>query len=208
MLAPYLLDTTVVPSADTPGIHSLQWASPIFKSCATTHTTATINKIPLMTPSERLLFKAIEDTTREICRVTTNMWAIGAMSGFDTLFPMELNEESNVALEIMVKWRQDIQKLMSWLDWSIWIKCQPACGPEEICYLPTWPLHGRSKAYPRPPREPRNATDASAEVNDLADRCCEPPLTIQDAFVPFETPMEEWRKPQPKCIRRFAPYGF
>ncbi|KAG2366998.1 hypothetical protein BDR07DRAFT_1273059 [Suillus spraguei] len=177
MLAPYLLDSTVVPSADTPGLHPSHWASPIFKLCATTHTTAMIKKIPLMTPSERLLFKAVEDTTREICRVTTNMWAVGAMSGVDILFPMELNEESNIAFEIMVDWRQDIEKLMSWLDWSIWIKCQPACGPEEICYLPTWPLHGPGPAYPH-------------------------------AFVSFETPMEEWRKPQPMCIRRLAPYGF
>ncbi|KAG1887216.1 hypothetical protein F4604DRAFT_1720766 [Suillus subluteus] len=30
----------------------------------------------------------------------------------------------------MNDWRQDIQKLMSWLDWSVWIKCRPACGPE------------------------------------------------------------------------------
>jgi len=29
---------------------------------------------------------------------------------------------------------------MDWLDWSMWIKCKPACGFEEICYLPTWPF--------------------------------------------------------------------
>ncbi|KAG2064919.1 hypothetical protein BDR04DRAFT_1177184 [Suillus decipiens] len=207
MLAPYLLDTTVVPSADTPGIHPSQWASPIFKLCTTTHTTEMIKQIPLMTSSERLLLKAVEDTTREICRVTTNMWAVGVMSGLDILFPIELNREFNVA-QIMNGWRQDIMKLIAWLDWSIWIKCRPACGPEEICYLPTWPLHGPGPTDPRPPRDPRNAMGAPAEVNDLVDRCCEPPLTIQDAFVSFETPMEEWRKPQPKCIRRLAPYGF
>ncbi|KAG2366975.1 hypothetical protein BDR07DRAFT_380412 [Suillus spraguei] len=108
MLAPYLLHSTVVPSAGTPGLHPSHWASPIFKLCATTHTTAMVKKIPLMTPSERLLFKAVEDTTREICRVTTNMWAVGAMNGVDILFPMELNE-SNVAFEIMVDWRQDMR---------------------------------------------------------------------------------------------------
>ncbi|KAG2076630.1 hypothetical protein BDR04DRAFT_1149074 [Suillus decipiens] len=46
MLAPYLLDATVVPSADTLGTQPSQWASLIFKSCATTHTTAVINKHP------------------------------------------------------------------------------------------------------------------------------------------------------------------
>ncbi|KAG2367003.1 hypothetical protein BDR07DRAFT_1273104 [Suillus spraguei] len=186
MLAPYLLDTTVVTSADTdtPGLHPSQWASPVFRLCATTHTTGMINQIPLMTSSERLLLKAVEDTTREICRVTTNMWAVGVMSGLDILFPIELNKEPDVA-QIMNGWRQDILKLIAWLDWSIWIKCRPACGPEEMCYLPTWPMNAPRSPRPRePPRGPRNATDAPAEVDDPADR------------------------PQPKCIRRISPYKF
>ncbi|KAG1779212.1 hypothetical protein EV702DRAFT_1091072, partial [Suillus placidus] len=166
MLTPYLLDATVIPSADTIALHSLQWASPIFRLCATTHTTVMINQIPMMTPLERLLLKAIEDTTREICRVTTNMWAIGVMSGLDALFPMELNGEPNVT-QIMNDRRQDIQKLMSWLDWSIWTKCRPACGPVETCYLPTWPINAPRSRYP-PPRDPQDTTDAPPEVDDLA----------------------------------------
>jgi hypothetical protein len=129
MLTPYLLDATVVPSAGTSGVDALQWASPIFRLCATTHTSVIINQIPFMTPSEHLLLKAVEDTTREICRVTAKSWAVGVMSGLDTLFPIELDGGPDVT-RIMNDWRQDIQKLMSWLDWSIWIKCRPACGPE------------------------------------------------------------------------------
>ncbi|KAG1898172.1 uncharacterized protein F5891DRAFT_1044825 [Suillus fuscotomentosus] len=30
--------------------------------------------------------------------------------------------------------------LISWLDWSVWVKCRLACGFEEMCYLPTWPF--------------------------------------------------------------------
>jgi len=37
------------------------------------------------------------------------------------------------------KWQSDITKLMDWLDWAIWLRCNPACGPEEVCYIPTWP---------------------------------------------------------------------
>jgi hypothetical protein len=201
MLTPYLLDDIIVPSADTLGLHPSQWASPIFRLCATTHTIMMINRIPLMTSSERLLLKAIEETTREICRVTTNMWAVGVMSGLDILYPIELDEEPNFA-QIMNDWRQDIQKLMSWLDWSIWIKCRPACSPEEMCYLPTWPMNvpGRRR------QPPRNATDA----DDLADRVGYPPedSAIADAFFFFDTPTEEWKRPQPKCIRRLPPYAF
>ncbi|KAG2093514.1 uncharacterized protein F5147DRAFT_840458 [Suillus discolor] len=202
VFAPYILNATVVPSADTPGLPPLQWASPMFRLCATTHTTAMINHVPLMTPSERLLLKAIEDTTREICRVTTKMWAVGVMSGLDVLFPLELNEEELDVAQIMNDWRQDTQKLMSWLDWSIWIKCRPACGPEEMCYIPTWPIDGPEPWPPhQSPRDP-------AEVKNLADLVEHPPegSASADGFFFIRIPTEEWRKPQPKCIRRLLPY--
>ncbi|KAG2145287.1 uncharacterized protein EDB93DRAFT_512040 [Suillus bovinus] len=192
MLAPYLLDDTVVPDANNPGLQQLQWASPIFRLCATTHTSVIINLTPSMTPSERLLLKAIEDTTREICRVTTNMWAVGVMSGLDVIFPMEPNEEPDI-VQIMNDWRQDIEKLMSWLDWSIWIKCRPACSAEEMCYLPTWPLDGPEPWPPHHP--PGNLQNTLAEVDYLADRV-------------GQTQAEDWRKPQPRCIRRLPQYGF
>ncbi|KAG2140055.1 hypothetical protein DEU56DRAFT_735341 [Suillus clintonianus] len=186
MLTPYLLDSTVVPSAGTPGADASQWASPIFRLCATAHTSKMINYMSSMTPSERLLLEAVKDTTREICRVTTKMWADGVTSGLDTLFPVEFNGEPD-ATQIMDFWRHDVQKLMSWLDWSVWIKCRPACGLEEMCYLPTWPINApRPKNPPPLPRDPRNTTDAQ-EAEYLADR--------------------DWRKPQPKCIRRFQPYA-
>lgn len=209
MLAPYLLDSTVVPGADTSGVEALQWASPIFRLCATTHTSVMINKIPFMTPSEHLLLSAIEETTREVCRVTTKMWAVGVMSGLDTFFPVELSGEPDIT-RIMNDWKQDIQKLMSWLDWSIWVKCRPACGPEEMCYLPTWPNNALRRKHPPPPPppppptwDPQNITDVS-EAKYLTESTPE----IEDAFFFFEAPTEVWRKPQPKCIRRLMPYGF
>ncbi|KAG2060803.1 hypothetical protein BDR06DRAFT_947288 [Suillus hirtellus] len=210
MVLPYLLDSTVVPSAGTSGADTLplQWASPIFRLCATTHTSVMISQIPFMTPSEHLLLKAVEETTREICRVTTKMWAVGVMNGLDTLFPVELSVEPDV-LQIMNDRRQDIEKLMSWLDWSIWIKCRPACGPEEMCYLPTWPDDAPRPRVPHPPpQDPRNSTDAPAEVQDL-HRVGYPPegSVVAEPFVFIGTP-EEWRRPQPKCIRRLWPYEF
>ncbi|KAG1887159.1 hypothetical protein F4604DRAFT_1877684 [Suillus subluteus] len=196
MLTPYLLHSTVIPSAGTLGIYSSQWASPIFRLCVRTHTSQITNLIPLMTPSERLLLKAIEDTTREICRVTTKMWAVGVMSGLDTLFPIEPNEELD-ATQIMNDWRQDIQKLMSWLDWGVWIKCRPACGPEEMCYLSTWPINAPRPERPLPsPRDSQNLTN-SPEAQHFADRVGQ-----------AKYPVEDWSLPQPRCIRRLQPYGF
>jgi hypothetical protein len=129
MLTPYLLYSTVVPNANTSGVHASQWAYPIFRQCATTHTSELTAHMDSMTSSEHLLLKAVEETTREICRVTTKMWVTGVMSGFDTLFEVEPHEEPDV-FQLFDGWRDDAQKLMSWLDWSVWIKCRPACGPE------------------------------------------------------------------------------
>ncbi|KAG0694806.1 hypothetical protein DFH29DRAFT_1006016 [Suillus ampliporus] len=209
MLTPYLLYSTVVPSPGTSGINASRWASPMFEHCATTHTSAMINQRSLMTSSERLLLKAIEDTTREICRITTKMWADGVMSGLDTLFPVTIDGEPEVT-RLMGEWREGIEKLMSWLDWSVWIKCRPACGPEEMCYLPTWPVNAPqpNHLYP-PPRNPRNINDAP-EAKYLTDLVGPPPEgpAVADALFFLGTPAEDWRKPQPKCIRRLQPYRF
>ncbi|KAG2361470.1 hypothetical protein BDR07DRAFT_1358925 [Suillus spraguei] len=165
MLTPYLLQFTTIPGAGTSGIYSLQWASPIFGLCVRTHTSQITDLIPLMTSSERLLLKAVEDTTREICRVTTKMWAAGVMNGFDTLFPVEPNGELDIT-QIMNDWKQDIQKLMSWLDWSVWIKCRPACGPEEVCYLSSCPIN-----YPRELEQPKYPTTPVDDWNLPQPRC-------------------------------------
>ncbi|KAG0697383.1 hypothetical protein DFH29DRAFT_878735 [Suillus ampliporus] len=204
MLTPYLLYSTVVPCPGTSGVNASRWASPMFRHCATTHTSAMINQKPLMTSSERLLLKAIEDTTREICRVTTKMWADGVMNGLDSLFPVEIDGEPEVT-RLMAEWRENVQKLMSWLDWSVWIKCRPACGPEEMCFLPTWPVSDPSR-QPPPLRNPRHTADAEY----LADRVRPPSKgqAIADELVFLGTPAEDWRKPQPKCITRLQPYRF
>ncbi|KAG1727702.1 hypothetical protein EDB19DRAFT_1749175 [Suillus lakei] len=185
MLIPYLLHSTVVPSAGTLGVDASQWASPMFRLCATTHTSKMVNQIPFMTRSEHLI-------QREICRVTTKMWADGVTSGFDTVFPVELNGEPDVSY---------IEKLMSWLDWSVWIKCRPACGPEEMCYLSTWPINAPRPERPAPaPRSPQNLTDTSEAqyfTNTVGFRPKYPTV-----------PAEDRGKPQPRCVRRLHAYGF
>ncbi|KAG1779228.1 hypothetical protein EV702DRAFT_127389 [Suillus placidus] len=198
MLTPYLLYSTIVPSAVTSGVDASQWAFPIFRLCATTHTSEMINQIPLMTSSERLLLTAVEDTTREICRVTTNMWANGVMSGLDSLFHVEREVDREVT-RLLNDWRQDIEKLMSWLDWSVWVKCRPACGTEEMCYLPS----------PRPRRHPPQNLDDALEAKSFADQVGPPPEGQAIAESPFfhVTLEEDFRKPQPRCIRRLQPYG-
>jgi hypothetical protein len=218
MVTPYLLHPTVVPSAGTSGVDASQWSFPIFRLCATTHTSHITSLVPLMTSSERLLLKAVEDTMREICRVTTKMWADGVMGGLDSVIPVERNGEPGVT-QIMNNWRKDINNLMSWLDWSVWIKCRPACGPEvefkiilceltgltiihlqEMCYLSTWPINFPRPEGPLPSlRDSQNFTNAP-DAQYVADPVGRPQYPTM--------PAEDWSLPQPKCIRRLQPYGF
>ncbi|OAX32997.1 hypothetical protein K503DRAFT_860042 [Rhizopogon vinicolor AM-OR11-026] len=112
MPTPYLLYYTVAPNANTAGANASQWAYPIFKHCAMTHTSKMIVHIHLMTTLEHLLLKAVEETTKEICRVTTKMWATDVMSGLDTLFEVEPDREPGI-IRVFDGWRDDIQELIS-----------------------------------------------------------------------------------------------
>ncbi|THU84212.1 hypothetical protein K435DRAFT_843773 [Dendrothele bispora CBS 962.96] len=161
MLRPYIL-YSAVPSDSS---KSKTWASPVYKLCATSHSRYISSSIS-MTPSENLLLSAIQETNREICRVITNMWVRGIVDGGldkelsphprtgGTKTNKDHNEDDddkgggeenpNIPLKsLLTIWKTEITNLMSWLDWGVWLKCNPACSFEEMCYLPTWPFFGR-----------------------------------------------------------------
>src|SRR5882762_1831490 len=118
MLNPYLLVQAVPePSADPAA--NTSWVMSIAQRCARTQTLG----IPLeqLTKQERRILDAIEDVLHEICRVLTEMW----IDAFDIEAASE--KHSRTALQ---SWRQSVQDLMAWLDWAVWVRCNPACGPE------------------------------------------------------------------------------
>jgi len=178
MLTPYRLHD-VVPTKgeiENGAKNAHDWAIPIFRYCATTHTEyLSVDEVPISS-SEKLLLTAIRDVSKEICRVLVSIWAEGeeiwneregqlvGRGGFDN----EL---------ILARWRKSISDLMGWLDWSNWIRCRPDCNYEELCYLPTWPYFFRHHS---------------------ANRTMTPSRIVDE---------EEWRRPQPKCIRRLEPYN-
>ncbi|GAW04048.1 hypothetical protein LENED_005814 [Lentinula edodes] len=66
---------------------SLAWASPAYELCSTIHTSYIAKSLSgRMTPSERLLLGAVQDTTKEICRVLVKMWATGVEVGLDAKY--------------------------------------------------------------------------------------------------------------------------
>ncbi|KAJ7719239.1 hypothetical protein DFH07DRAFT_1009711 [Mycena maculata] len=120
MLTPYTL-YAARPTDPAEVDNSDNWAIPVWHACATRHTAQLHGLYARFTPSESLLLRAFDETSREICRVVVRMWAAGRIA------------------RVVQEWRTDTHTLMAWLDWNVWVKCAPECGAEETCYLPTWP---------------------------------------------------------------------
>ena len=195
MLTPYLLLS--VASTSPPDESDLAWSAPVFRLCTTTHMYSMDSEPAVMTDSEKLILQAIRGTTREICRVVTKMWANGVQAGLDLLLNTKEHPDVATVTHLRNAWVEELNHLMSWLDWGEWVKCDPACAPEvrrgvlslssagklmhgkqEVYYLPTWPV-----GFPGAEKIPY--------IGPLF-----PPVT------------DEWIWPHPKCIRRVAPYGF
>ncbi|KAH9027495.1 hypothetical protein EDB83DRAFT_1914604 [Lactarius deliciosus] len=127
MLAPYIT-TTDVPER-LPASANLSWAAPIAQRCATTQT----SHIPLgiLTPQEARIHAAVEHTIQEICRRMVLIWV--------EFFDIEAADEAK-ATDASEMAHEQISELMTWLDWSVWVRCEPGCGLGEICYIPSWPF--------------------------------------------------------------------
>ncbi|KAJ7865351.1 hypothetical protein B0H14DRAFT_3107448 [Mycena olivaceomarginata] len=147
MLTPYILYTSrPLPRASVDlaatGNDPWPWALPVWHGCAMRHTAhihANASLQSRLTPSERLLLRALDETNREICRVVVRIRVAGVHAGLDTLIPLEDTQITTDPLLVVEAWRPEAAALMKWLDWGVWTKCRPACAIEEICYLPTWP---------------------------------------------------------------------
>ncbi|KIK71463.1 hypothetical protein GYMLUDRAFT_52541 [Collybiopsis luxurians FD-317 M1] len=167
----------------------LAWASPVYEMCSTSHTSYIADKLlERMTAPERLLLGAVRDTTKEICRVLVKIWATGVEQSLDSRYWVRRTvgqDERHQDFEALARrWRIDLEHLMDWLDWHMWSKCSPACGDEEMCYMPTWPFFAGG-----PPPGPAEGPESEASI-------------------PQATPGNEWQRPIPKCIRKIPPYSF
>ncbi len=115
MLAPYI--TTADVPERLPASANLSWAAPVALRCATTQT----SHIPLgmLTPQEARIHAAVENTLHEICRRLVLVWV--------EFFDVEAADEAR-ATEATEVARGHIEELMAWLDWSVWVRCEPRCG--------------------------------------------------------------------------------
>ena len=117
MLTPYMLTSAIPPNLTGPVGRS--WIDPVVKHCASTHTAWTPET--LLTPQEKVVKRAVEEVLSQICGVLGDIWVDAFDSGEAGVEELE---------RFLEKWQSDIIELMDWLDWSMWLRCDPACGPE------------------------------------------------------------------------------
>ncbi|KAE9397444.1 hypothetical protein BT96DRAFT_1036046 [Gymnopus androsaceus JB14] len=192
MLTPYIpygVKPPVAAGDDSPA--TFAWASSVYKLCSTSHTSYIASAKGVserMTASEKLLLGAVQDTSTEICRVLVKMWATGVEAGLDEKYWVRrtVDQEHGDRFGTLGKrWLGELDELMAWLDWHMWVKCSPACGDSEMCYMPTWPYFGGPPPGPAAGNLPQESVDGDKPETG-----------------------NEWERPQPKCIRRIAPYSF
>jgi hypothetical protein len=106
----------------------------VWHACGTRHTSHIHTRAATLTASERLLLSALDGTNREICRVVVRMWAAGVRAGLDPLLPRDEAPVDAEVSGVVREWRAETRTLMAWLDWSMWVKCRPACG-FEVCFI-------------------------------------------------------------------------
>ena len=128
MLTPYILYSAA--PTDPSDKTELNWTTPIYKLCATTHTHFMESELDFMTDAEKLILKAVRGASREICRAVTKMWAAGVYAGIDPLLNTKESLDISEITPLRNAWAEDLNRLMGWLDWSVWVKCNPGCGPE------------------------------------------------------------------------------
>ncbi|KAG2017535.1 hypothetical protein CC2G_007036 [Coprinopsis cinerea AmutBmut pab1-1] len=139
MLYPYILYGVEPPSStahQNGGSHD--WAIPVFERCATLNTAFISSKVTLSS-SEKLLLRAVNDVLYEICRALVGIWAEGREIGYGGNPEIEERRNSLTDHGTLGKWENEVDKLISWLDWSVMIKCRPTCGFEvrdPICFAP------------------------------------------------------------------------
>ena len=196
MLTPYILYESDPPENLTRNDHD--WAAPVFKYCASTHIQyLEASLFGNLSASERLLFNAVREVSKEICRVLVLIWAEGRELSTKPRSPEEpklaaqhsekgiqgYGEESR--RNLLMRWKSSVLDLMTWLDWSVWVRCRPECSYNEMCYLPTWPYF-----FHRNSGDEKNWNKPMCSLSTWP-RCGDG---------------EDSERPQPVCIPRLEPY--
>ncbi|EJU00467.1 hypothetical protein DACRYDRAFT_16916 [Dacryopinax primogenitus] len=130
MLSPYLSRAAVPPGKSASNDRA--WLEPTVSLCTGSFTQHM--NVSRFTPQEHVLKQATDTTAREICRTLGLIW-LSAFSAESVTLPSQQEQLLN-------SWLLEVERLMAWLDWAVWLRCTPVCGDDEICSPPQWPFDG------------------------------------------------------------------
>jgi hypothetical protein len=94
------------------------WFERVYGACAS-YATAGILRRADLTVQEQRLANSLDHVQGVICSSLTNIWA----SAFDSA------DKPVFARRMIVEWAAEVAELMEWLDWHVWVRCNPPCAP-------------------------------------------------------------------------------
>ncbi|KIK56287.1 hypothetical protein GYMLUDRAFT_230368 [Collybiopsis luxurians FD-317 M1] len=94
----------------------------------------------LMTPQEHVLKKSYETVLERLC------------TDFGKLFAESTDMlSSSVPEALMIStWHKRVKSLMTWLEWSAWLRCDEICDRDSVCSMPLWPIAWVGGPFGRP----------------------------------------------------------
>ncbi|KAH9839820.1 uncharacterized protein C8Q71DRAFT_744328 [Rhodofomes roseus] len=119
------LFVSLLPYMHRERIGTPEWYAQIAEGCATRYTAHL--PVSRFTKQEHILYDATKEVLHEICRVYTEAWR--------DAFDIE-ERQAEQAVGLFTKWKREFDALAQWLDWPVWMKCEPACGVGEYCFWP------------------------------------------------------------------------
>ncbi|KAH9839779.1 uncharacterized protein C8Q71DRAFT_462244 [Rhodofomes roseus] len=125
------LITSLIPYMPRANVGEPGWFAEMARGCRASFTTHL--PVSRFTKQEHVLHNALDEVLHEICRVLTSAWS--------DAFDIE-EKTGDVATEMLAKWRDEVDGLVEWLDWPVWMGCEPGCAINEFCYVPQ-PRFGR-----------------------------------------------------------------
>ncbi|KAG9079768.1 hypothetical protein FRC06_007488 [Ceratobasidium sp. 370] len=109
------------------------WFERIYDACAGYATAGVRHKKDFTTQEQRLV-ASVNRVQSAICSSLTHIWS----TAFDS------EDKPVFAGKMVAAWLAEVEELMEWLDWHMWVKCDPPCGVGTQCVLATWPWEVRT----------------------------------------------------------------
>lgn len=108
---------SLIPYMPRAGVGEPAWFAETAQGCRASYTA----HLPIwrFTKQEHVLHNAVDEVLHEVCRVLTSAWS--------EAFGVE-DKSIDAAAELLTKWKDEVDALVGWLDWPVWMRCENSCA--------------------------------------------------------------------------------